>query len=168
MSLVRRLSLSLTLLSALPGLLLSQDRLKDMPGAEQFARVSPIIGQVNQQIAAGRVAALSWSPDRAGVNYSIAGRRFHVDVATGKASEGTIAGNPVRGSASPPGQTACAQFVDRGRQVESELSPDGSKLAVYRDRNLYLTTPTDCRAQKGTALTTDGSAKTRIKYGTAS
>jgi dipeptidyl-peptidase-4 len=58
--------------------------------------------------------------------------------------------------------------VDRGRQVESELSPDGSRLAVYRDRNLYLTEAGDCSAAKGVALTTEGSVKDRIKYGTAS
>ena len=58
--------------------------------------------------------------------------------------------------------------IDRGRQAEAVLSPDKSKLAVNRDRNLYITAASDCRLAKALPITTDGSVKNRIKYGVAS
>ena len=57
------------------------------------------------------------------------------------------------------------QGRERGRQFTEAVSPDGKRKAVYRDRNLWLT---DADGKNGTAITTDGSEKDRIKYGTAS
>ncbi|HET9426466.1 MAG TPA: DPP IV N-terminal domain-containing protein, partial [Gemmatimonadaceae bacterium] len=160
---------ALLLSLCLPGAVLAQDRLPSMPGYAQFARVSPLIGQVNQQIAASRVSSVAWLPDGSGVEYTVGGpggKRFRYTFATRQRAEVPIPQPPAQGAPQQPAH--CAQFVDRGRQVEAELSPDGTKLAVYRDRNLYLTTPQDCRGVNGVALTTGGSVKDRIKYGTAS
>ena len=54
---------------------------------------------------------------------------------------------------------------DRGRQATVTASTDGKEIAEYRDRNLVV-----CAAGGGaeSAVTTDGSEKERIKYGTAS
>src|SRR5262245_2802524 len=62
--------------------------------------------------------------------------------------------------AQPPGG-----IVARGRQALNATSPDGKFKAVYRDRNLWLT---DAKGENELAITTDGSEKGRIKYGTAS
>jgi dipeptidyl-peptidase-4 len=53
----------------------------------------------------------------------------------------------------------------RGRQFTEALSPDGRFKAFYRDRNLGRS---DAEGGNETALSTDGNARTRIKYGTAS
>ena len=166
-------------IAIVPAALLSQDRLKDMPGYAQFQRMSPVIGQVNQQINAARVTAMTWTPDGKGLDYTVGGRSFHFDFATKKAIEQaaaasgrgqvpTVGGRGGVAGAGGSGAVDCGGSRDRGRQFESAVSPDGSRLALYRDRNLYLTTAGDCRGQNAVALTTDGSAKTRIKYGTAS
>src|SRR3954471_16617011 len=165
----RRFVFGLTALAAVPSLALSQDRLPTMPGYAQFSRMAPVIQQVNQQIASGRVSNVSWLADGSGVDYTIGGqggKRYRFVFASKARSEIPFATPARQGSPMPEGD--CCGSVDRGRQVEARLSPDRSKLAVYRDRNLYITAPGDCRAEHATAITTDGSVKDRIKYGTAS
>ena len=163
-----RRSSSLFGLVLVPALLGAQDRLATMPGYAQFTRMAPVVAQVNQQIAANRVSNITWLPNSVGVEYTVggqAGKRYRYTIAT-KAKTEVPFPQPQARPASPSG--GCSQSVDRGRQVEAELSPDGSRLAVYRDRNLYMTSPSDCTAANGVAITTDGSVKDRIKYGTAS
>jgi dipeptidyl aminopeptidase/acylaminoacyl peptidase len=55
----------------------------------------------------------------------------------------------------------------RGRQVASALSPDGKLRATYHDadQNLYMS---NADGSDESPITTDGSKKNRIKYGTAS
>ena len=177
MNLVRRSLLVSAAIAVLPASMLSQDRLKDMPGAAQFQKMSPVYGQVTQQINAGRVTTATWTDGGKTLDYTVAGKNYHLDLATRKITEVTVVPGNARtsrggrgGIAPPPvsGTAGCAPTRDRGRQFESALSPDGAKLALYRDRNLYLTTAGDCHGQNAVALTTDGNAKTRIKYGTAS
>src|SRR5207244_2339311 len=55
--------------------------------------------------------------------------------------------------------------VARGRQVDCAVSPDRKFKAFYRDRNLWIA---DFEGSNEKAITTDGSEKNRIKYGTAS
>jgi dipeptidyl-peptidase 4 len=55
--------------------------------------------------------------------------------------------------------------VARGRQADCAVSPDRKLKAFYRDRNLWLA---NFDGSNERALTTDGSERTRIKYGTAS
>ena len=54
---------------------------------------------------------------------------------------------------------------ERGRQFDVADSPDGKLKAFYRDRNLWVS---DAAGGGEVAITTDGSEKDRIKYGTAS
>ncbi|MBI1332234.1 MAG: prolyl oligopeptidase family serine peptidase [Armatimonadetes bacterium] len=58
------------------------------------------------------------------------------------------------------------QQPGRGRQFATANSPDGKWVARYEDSNLYLEDAKNS-AEK-TAVTTDGSAATRIKYATGS
>ena len=53
----------------------------------------------------------------------------------------------------------------RGRQVDCEVSPDGKLKAFYRDRNLWVA---NFDGSNEKAVTTDGSEKSRVKYGTGS
>jgi dipeptidyl-peptidase-4 len=55
--------------------------------------------------------------------------------------------------------------VARGRQSDCAVSPNRLLKAFYRDRNVWLA---NFDGSNERALTTDGSEKTRIKYGTAS
>src|SRR5436190_1526098 len=60
---------------------------------------------------------------------------------------------------------AAAETPDRGRQFQSTLAPNGALKAFYRDRNLWLSA---ADGSHETAITTDGSVSSRVKYGTAS
>ncbi len=55
--------------------------------------------------------------------------------------------------------------IERGRQAASADSPDKTLKAFYRARNLWLS---DASGGSEAQITTDGSEKDRIKYGTAS
>jgi dipeptidyl-peptidase-4 len=158
------------LLLATPVLLNAQDRLPTMPGYSQFSRVSPVISQVFRQLGAAQVSGVSWLADGSGVDFTLGStRNLRLNFSTGQMVDAPA--QPAHAAASTAGGSTadpCARSVDRGRQTTTAVSPDGNRLAVYRDRNLYLTIPSDCGGTKGIALTTDGSEKTRIKYGTAS
>jgi dipeptidyl-peptidase-4 len=155
-----------------PAALIAQDRLQDMPGAAQFQKMAPVVAQVGREIAAARVAPVVWNGDGKGFDYTVEGRRYHFDFASGKAAAlsaahpAPVEGRVGRDAVVAPG--ACQGSRDRGRQFEFSLSPDGANLALYRDRNLLLTKAGDCAGKSAVPLTTDGNAKTRIKYGTAS
>src|SRR5207244_10287239 len=104
-----------------------------MPGAAQYQRMAPIIGQVNQQINAARVTGIVWAADGRGLDYAVGGKRFHFDFATKQAVEVPSTAASLGGgrSALPPSSggppTAdCSANRDRGRQFESALSPDGT------------------------------------------
>src|SRR5690606_31041905 len=55
--------------------------------------------------------------------------------------------------------------VARGRQATMAMSPDSSRRAFYRDRNLWVSNADSSNERQ---ITTDGSAEKRVKYGTAS
>ena len=64
-----------------------------------------------------------------------------------------------------PAAEAGAEVLERGRQAASADSPDKKLKAFYRARNLWLS---DAAGGGEAPITTDGSEKDRIKYGTAS
>ena len=161
---VCRVSVAVAL--AMPTLLLGQDRLAGMPGYSQFTRTAPLVGQLNQEINRQRVTNITWLSNGAGVEYSVggqSGKRYRFAFATKARNEIPF---PAPRPAEPFLKDACGRDIDRGRQAEAQLSPDGKTLAIYRDRNLYIAT--DCQGKNATAITTEGSVKDRIKYGTAS
>jgi dipeptidyl-peptidase-4 len=164
MAFVRRASVAFGLV--FPAMAFAQDRLPTMPGYAQFARMAPVIGQVNQQIATSRVGGIAWVPG--GVEYTVggqSGKRYRYTFATKTKTEIPFAQARPQPNAL---KDDCGNEIDRGRQAEAVLSPDKSRLAVSRDRNLYITSASDCRLASGSPITTDGSVKNRIKYGTAS
>jgi|CXWL01.1.fsa_nt_gi dipeptidyl-peptidase-4 len=140
----------------------AQDRLKTMPGYEQYTRMAPqMLGAVKSGTVIG-----GWVDAGKAYEYTFDGKRYRFDAATKKVAETTTTGTPVTapgGGRGAGGRGGAG--IERGRQATEAISPDGKLKAVYRERNLVLT---DSSGTGGTPITTDGSEKARIKYGTAS
>ena len=130
----------------------AQDRLRSMPGYDRFAERAP---QIDRSFVTGAIRP-TWADDGKSFQYARAGQAYRFDVATGASSVD---------SAPPSAGLGRRGGRARGRQFVEAESPDGVFKAFYRDRNLYMSRAdgTDERA-----LTTDGIAEERIKYGTAS
>src|SRR5262249_3080922 len=137
----------------------AQDRLKTMPGYEQFQRVSKDIpGSVK-----GGSLNVKWQDGGKSFDYYKDGKTFRYDIATGKSTD--IGPAPAGGEQSGPGGRRRPGGLERGRQFASAESPDKKFKAFYRDRNLWLS---DAGGANEIAITTDGNEKSCIKYGVAS
>lgn len=146
--------------------LAAQDRLKTMPGYDNYQKMS---GQLGGTIKRGTLS-VSWKDGGKAFEYTKDGKRYRYNIAENKAEEVKAAskeepaeapaktGRRRGGTPQPPG-------VARGRQAKETLSPNSKLTAIYKDRNLYIT---DDKGGNETPITTDGSEKERIKYGTAS
>jgi dipeptidyl-peptidase 4 len=149
-----------------PGLsALSQDRLPKAPGYDAYRKFSQAASDARFSVMQSSVGA-SFTADGKGVILRRAGEQVRYDIetkATGKVKDSDV---PASGDGGGRRRFRGGGGPARGRQAASVDSPDGTMKAIYRDRNLYI--------QKGdqdknpAAVTTDGSAQTRIKYGTAS
>ena len=139
----------------------AQDRLKTMPGYEQYARMAP-------QIAAavgggggffGRGGnGITWDADGKSFEFSQQGKRLRYNVDTKQLTDAPVPtppGGRGRGGGGPA----------RGRQFDFAIAPAGNHRAVYRDRNLWIGDSTGANVVQ---ITSDGSVQSRIKYGTAS
>ncbi len=139
--------------------LAAQDRLKTMPGYEQFQKMSR---EIPGSVKLGTINA-QWKDDGASFEYVWDGKRYRYDVASkqptviGDAPAG--AGGGGRGRGGQAGQPA------RGRQFDSAESPDKKLKAFYQDRNVWLSA---ADGSNPLPLTTDGNEAARVKYGTAS
>jgi dipeptidyl-peptidase 4 len=137
----------------------AQDRLRSMAGYAQYQKIAP---QIAGAVKSGAVTP-AWGADGKSFEYTFDGKRYRFDVAArqattiGEAAEPAGRGRGGRGQGGP----------ERGRQYGAADSPDGSLRAQYneKDRNLYVI---DVATKAETAITSDGSAEKRIKYGTAS
>jgi dipeptidyl-peptidase 4 len=143
------------LLVLLPLSLAAQDRLRSMPGYEQAQRVA----RDGPTAVSGGAPTVSWLDNSEAFEYERDGRHYRYDVKARQAKEiDSASASTRRGSESRP-------EPDRGRQFDSTTSPDDRYTAYYRDRNVWLR---DAAGGTERALTTDGSAASRVKYGTAS
>ncbi len=137
----------------------AQDRLKTMPGYDQYQKMSKEIpGSV-------KLGALSvkWQDGGKSFDYSKDAKTYHYDIATGATTEAGAA--PADAESVRPGGRRRAGGPERGRQFASADSPDKKLKAFHRDRNLWLS---DASGASEIAITTDGNEKTRTKYGTGS
>ena len=140
----------------------AQDRLKTMPGYEQYQKMSR---EIPNSVKLGGLSvvwkdggqAFEFRKDGKAYNYSIANRKTVEVAATGE-------NNPP-----PPGamggRRRGAGGLERGRQFNSAISPNEKLKAFYRDRNLWLS---NADGSGELAITKDGSEKSRTKYATAS
>ncbi len=145
--------------AVLSGAVGAQDRLKTMPGYEQYLRMSK---DIPGAIRMGNLS-VAWKDDAKAFEYTKDGKTWRYDVATKTAAE-----VPAQdGAQAPPAGRGgfAAGMPERGRQVAAADSPDKALKAIYKNRNLYVT---DAAGVSEVAVTTDGSEKDRIKYGTAS
>jgi dipeptidyl-peptidase-4 len=153
----RRLIASAVCLSAAISVsVAAQDRLRAMAGYERAQRVArEATGAVR-----GGALAVEWAADSQFFEFERAGTRFRYDVAKRRA----IAVPPDsddRAAARRHGESV----PERGRQADAAVSPNGVLTASYRDRNVWLSNASGGNEH---AVTTDGNATTRVKYGTAS
>ena len=165
--------LVLAALALVPLALSAQDRLKTMPGADRFLKMSP---EIRTAVVMGALA-VTWKDDGKTFEYTRNGKLYRYGVTTRQATTVGDAPEPEsgrggRGQLQPPAQGRGGQrrqlqqgAPERGRQTASATSPDGKLKAFYRARNLFLS---DADGANERALTTDGSESARIKYGTAS
>ncbi len=149
----------------------AQDRLKTLPGYAQHQKMAREIPGSVKTANAGA----TWTEDGAAVEYRKDGKRYRYEFATAKdeplgeakgGEEGAGGGRGRRGAGGRRGGGRGGRGgVERGRQVSSEVSPDGKLKALYKDRNLWISDPD---GKNLVQITKDGSQKDRIKYGTAS
>jgi dipeptidyl-peptidase-4 len=147
-------------LAAIPISVAAQDRLRTMPGYERAQRVV----REGPGVRGGALEA-TWIEANA-FEYLRDGKRYRYDVPARHASEldatATLASEPGEG----PGRRIPPEGVpDRGRQFTSATSPDGRLQARHKDRNVWVS---GVDGSDERAVTTDGSAASRVKYGTAS
>ncbi len=150
---MKRLALALFLL---PLSLAAQDRLRSMPGYEAAQRAA----REGQSAIAGGAPAVTWLGDSDAFDYERDGIHYRFDVKARQAK-------PIDASASRSGRAGSDGLAEpeRGRQFDSTISPDGRRKAYYQDRNVWVSSADGSEAR---AVSTDGSAESRIKYGTAS
>lgn len=140
----------------LAALCAGQDRLSTMPRYDRYEKLRrEVAGSVS-----GGALSVAWDDGAATFTYQKDGKRWRYDATSKSVAE--TADEP---AAAPSGRRPGGRAPARGRQFDSALSPDGKLRAFHRDRNLYLS---DADGKNETAITTDGSAATRIKYGIAS
>ena len=155
----RAVPAALALLALAAAGLHPQDRLKSMPGYDQYQKMA---SQIPGSVKSGSING-TWVDSGKALQYNWDGKFWRYDVAARKVEEVTAPaiavppqGRGLRTGGAAPG---------RGRQAASALSPNGKLKAIYRDRNLFVA---DSSGANESALTTDGNEKDRIKYGTAS
>jgi len=137
----------------------AQDRLKTMPGYEQYQKMSK---EIPGSVKLGSLI-VKWQDDGKSFDYYKDGKTLHYDIAARATTEAGPA--PAGAEQTGFGGRRRAGGPERGRQFSSAESPDKKLKAFYRDRNLWLS---DATGAGEIAITTDGNEKARTKYGTGS
>ena len=140
----------------------AQDRLKAMPGYDQYRRCLARF-RARSSSARSRPSGMTTgrhSSTRATASGIATTSRRSRRRSLGDAAAGGAGGFGGRGRGGQSGNAPA-----RGRQFDSAESPDKKLKAFYKDRNLWLSA---VDGSNPVAITTDGSEKDRIKYGTAS
>lgn len=140
---------------------IAQDRIKTMPGYEQFHKMSR---EIPGSVKMGSLT-VKWLDGGKSFEYRKDGKTFRYDTATKSATESVPSTAGTADQTGRPEGRRPQGGPARGRQFDSSISPDKKLKAFYRDRNLWLS---DAGGANEFAITTDGSEKTRIKYGVAS
>jgi len=140
--------------------LTAQDRLKTMPGFEQYQRMNK---EMQGAVKSGALA-ISWKDGGKAFEYPRDGKVFRFDVTTKQTTEVGPVPAPPEGAGGRGGR-GLGGGTARGRQVASADSPDKALKAFYKDRNLYVS---GADGASPSPVTTDGSEKDRVKYGSAS
>ncbi|MBB6325658.1 dipeptidyl-peptidase-4 [Algoriphagus iocasae] len=129
----------------------AQDKLKSMPGYEQYQKVAP---QIYGAVKSGALNA-DWNDEGTAFEYSRDGKRYSYSIKGKSVTELGDAKAPERRRYNGPA---------RGRQFDSAESPDGKLKAFTKDRNMYISNPDGSGV---VAITTDGNEENQVKYGIA-
>ncbi len=129
----------------------AQDKLKEMPGYEQYQKTAP---QIRTAVKPGTLT-VKWSDDGSSFEYERDKKLYRYTVKTKTTAEVGDAQVPDRRMGNRPA---------RGRQYDIADSPDGKWKAFTKDRNLYISTADGANP---TAVTTDGNEQNQVKYGIA-
>ena len=132
-------------------ILSAQDKLKKMPGYEQYQKLSP---QIRNSFKSGALV-VKWSEDGSSFEYEQDKKLYRYTVKTKTLAEIGDAPAPDRQGGPRPA---------RGRQFESAASPDGKLKAFTKNRNMYVSAPDGSNPIQ---ITSDGNEETQIKYGVA-
>lgn len=153
-----RTGLSLALLS-LCAFGFGQDRLPTMPRYDRYVRLR---NQINGSYKAGVLQSVRWSEDGKQLGYAFDGKNYIFDLATKKVADGELPASTNNGSNARRGPR---RNPERGRQFDTVFTEDNKMKAFHRERNVYIAAPD---GKNEVAVTTDGNAKDRTKYGVAS
>lgn len=148
-------ALTMFFLLGYSGIVHSQDRLKKMPGYDQYKEVAP---KIRSSVKRGQLN-VTWNEDGKSFEYYKDGHKFKYDVDALKAID--------LGEAEEPARTPWWMRrggVARGRQYPSADSPNGELKAFTRDRNMWIS---DKDGSNEYAITFDGNPETQLKYGIA-
>lgn len=129
----------------------AQDKLKNMPGYEQYQKIAP---QLRSAVKPGTLY-VNWAEDGKSFTYAENGKLQSFSVKTKEVTEVGDIPRPERRAFNRPA---------RGRQFDSAESPDGKLKAFTKDRNMYLS---NADGSNVIAITTDGNNENQVKYGIA-
>ena len=130
----------------------SQDKLKNMPGYDQYQKMAP---QIKDAVDPGTLS-VTWVEDGRSFEYVKDGKLWSYDVRKKEATD--------MGQAPPTPLSIKINRPARGRQYASADSPDGKLKAYTKNRNMYISKPD---GSGEIAITTDGNMENLIKYGIA-
>jgi len=130
----------------------AQDKLKRMPGYEQYREIAP---KIRGSVKSGRMY-VTWSADGKTFEYVKDGKLFRYDVKRAKTTE--------IGDAPKRERRRWGNRPARGRQYASAESPNKELKAFTKDRNLYIS---DADGNNTISVTTNGNDDNQIKYGIA-
>lgn len=143
------------------------DRPAATPGAEAYRSMQQRLRAGPPLVTGG--LQVTWSADSTSFSYLRDGRRLRFDVRTLQEHEDAGDDGPrpaaIRPMASAPGGPCPPRVIERGRQRTCAASPDRTRQAFTRDRNLFIAA---ADGSNEVAVTADGRAESRVKYGAAS
>jgi dipeptidyl-peptidase 4 len=131
---------------------LAQDKLKSMPGYEQYKKMAP---KIRSSIKSGQLQ-VTWKDDDNTFEYEQDGKLYSYNI---KKRHATLIGNAPAHKRRHYGNRPA-----RGRQYAFANSPNGKLKAFTKNRNMYISNPDGSNT---IAITTDGNDKNQIKYGIA-
>ena len=130
----------------------AQDKLKKMPGYEQYQEMAP---QIRSSVKYGSLS-VTWNEDGNSFTYNQDGKQYKYDVKKKKATE--------LGDAKPRPRRSFGNRPARGRQYASAESPNKKLKAFTKDRNMYLSNPDGSNV---VPIATEGNDENQIKFGIA-
>ena len=130
----------------------AQDKLKRMPGYDQYQKVAP---QIRSSVKYGSLSA-TWSEDGNSFTFVKDGKTFEYDIKRKKTTEVD--------NAKPQSRRRFGNRPARGRQYASAESPNKKLKAFTKDRNMFISNADGSNVMP---ITTEGNDDNQMKFGIA-